>query len=221
MTTNQQALKARAGMRTYGLERANGFTLIEMLVTLTLFAMVMSALVGGLHAGIRAWKTVRAHQVRSAQIERALRVINSDLRGLAIVSEEEPPLVEKSPGQGWEGLSFTAVDTRRRQRAGLGTVWTRVDYTLRLNKEGDAHDLVRASIPYISAQPVNGARREDVLIEKVRKIGFEYLHKGGRVPVWESPKKLPAGIDVFIEMASGGHVSETIWIPCGALGAWE
>ena len=55
-----------------------GFTLLEMLLALTLMAMITGALVGGLRLGQRAWETSRRDETRG-EVEAAARAISQML----------------------------------------------------------------------------------------------------------------------------------------------
>ena len=62
----------------------SGFTLLEMLLAITLLSMIVSAIIGGLHLGRRAWETGKTYESVS-EIEEAARAINGQLaRALSI-----------------------------------------------------------------------------------------------------------------------------------------
>lgn len=52
----------------------SGFTLLEMLLALTLLSLIMGALLGGLHMGRRSWETGRLYEGVS-EVEEAARAI--------------------------------------------------------------------------------------------------------------------------------------------------
>jgi general secretion pathway protein J len=55
-----------------------GFTLLEMLLTITLLSMIVGALLGGLHVGRRAWETGKSYE-DVGEIEEASRAIAKQL----------------------------------------------------------------------------------------------------------------------------------------------
>src|SRR5208283_1811091 len=61
-----------------------GFTLLEMLLAITLLSMIVTAIIGGLHLGRRAWETGKTYETVS-EIEEAARAINGQLARAASV----------------------------------------------------------------------------------------------------------------------------------------
>lgn len=194
-----------------------GFTLIEMLITLSLFAMVVSALLVGLHSAVRAWRSVRTSQTREAGIAKALDLIGADIRHVAVLSEEMPALAETSIDQDSEELTVTRVGARCFQRAGAGEVWCQVTYRVRKNEDTGAHDLVRLVIPGISTVGMDEHERQELLLKDVESIRFDYFGSEGILPKWEDRSSLPSGIRVTIEPTFGKSIAKAVWLPCGAL----
>jgi len=61
-----------------------GFTLLEMLLAITLLSLIVSAILGGLHLGRRAWEAGRTYETVS-EIEESARAIHGQLaRAMAI-----------------------------------------------------------------------------------------------------------------------------------------
>ncbi len=61
-----------------------GFTLLEMLLAITLLSLIVSAILGGLHLGRRAWEAGKTYETVS-EIEESARAINGQLaRAIAI-----------------------------------------------------------------------------------------------------------------------------------------
>lgn len=63
----------------------SGFTLLEMLLAVTLLSMIVAAILGGLHLGRRAWETGKTYELVS-EIEEAARAINTQLARAAAVT---------------------------------------------------------------------------------------------------------------------------------------
>ena len=61
-----------------------GFTLLEMLLAITLLSLIVSAILGGLHLGRRAWEAGKTYETVS-EIEESARAINGQIsRAIAI-----------------------------------------------------------------------------------------------------------------------------------------
>lgn len=194
-----------------------GFTMIEMLVTLTLFALVMSSLVVGLRTGINAHRNLRSHDSQSAAIERATRIIARDLRHLAVINENEIPLEEtiEDEGADSERLSFTSLAPRDPLGSGPGSVWARIEYKISQDTESDSKVLIRAYTPHVGNNPMGGGTIEEVLLENVQGLSFDYYNGAQKVPDWEDPEKLPSALEVHIVLESGTQILKTVSIPAG------
>jgi general secretion pathway protein J len=62
----------------------SGFTLLEMLLAITLLSLIVSSILGGLHLGRRAWEAGKTYETVS-EIEESARAINGEIsRALSI-----------------------------------------------------------------------------------------------------------------------------------------
>ncbi|MBN2311291.1 MAG: prepilin-type N-terminal cleavage/methylation domain-containing protein [Candidatus Hydrogenedentes bacterium] len=197
-----------------------GFTLIEMLVTVTLFVIAMAALVGALRAGIRAYEGVRAHHERQAHVRRAFKALSEDVRHLAVVSEEEAPLAESVESDGIESLTITALASREQHRAGVGFDWNRVTYSLAELAGEEGLGLRRTALPYVGPAAVGRGQEEceEFLLRGVRTLSFDYVAAEGLVPEWQDAERLPGAVVITMELDAGPTITKSIWIPVGALG---
>jgi len=58
--------------------RRSGFTLLEMLLAITLLSLIVSAILGGLHLGRRAWEAGKTYETVS-EIEESARAISGQI----------------------------------------------------------------------------------------------------------------------------------------------
>jgi type II secretory pathway component PulJ len=176
----------------------------------------MASLVVGLHSGIGAWRRVRVHQERTAKVQRALDQLCRDLRHLAIVPDQEGALVERaSEGRG-EILGFTALSSRRTQAAERGTVWSRIEYRIGNVEDEETEGLIRLYVPYVADSTMNGRETETLLLADVSAIHFDYVTADGVVPTWDDGGRLPHGLQITLDMASGPPITQALSIPAGA-----
>jgi prepilin-type N-terminal cleavage/methylation domain-containing protein len=195
-----------------------GFTLIEMLVTLTLYGVVMSVLLVGLQSGIRGWKVLARHQSQNAELAKTVDLLQGDLRRLCILSKDDPALLEGDSGTSAESLTLTVLDSRLRQSAARGAVWYRVEYSVRAPKEGAKPALVRRCVPGVSAAPIDAATTEEVLLSDVRRFTVNYSTSDGVQDAWDDPKSLPKAVNVSLAIEGRRPITFATAIPCGLYG---
>jgi prepilin-type N-terminal cleavage/methylation domain-containing protein len=191
-----------------------GFTLIEILVTLAIFTAVLGVLVDGLYSGIRAWRSVRSHQVRQAEFDVAAATVSEDLRHVRV--GEGGAIGETSIEGGGEKLRVTTSVGRRRQRAGMGWVWNEVEYSTAKDEEGKTI-LLRKVQRYAGKSAVGTEPVEETLLTKIKSVQFDYIGPEGQVTVWESKDSLPLAVLFRIQPETGAEVAIPAWVPAGSL----
>jgi prepilin-type N-terminal cleavage/methylation domain-containing protein len=195
-----------------------GFTLIEVLVTLVIFSIAMSALLASLYGGARAWRSVKQRQDNDSNIQSALSRIEADIRHAFPAAKDVPPLVEESGVPGGEALHLTSLLPAQSHRMGGGSVWSEVSYNVEQSATGGSMVLVRSSINHIATARMSDAPVQLVLLDGVSTIYFDYLQHGDFVLEWSSDDQLPPAVRITISMISGKTISRTMACPLGALG---
>jgi type II secretion system protein J len=205
----------------------NGFTLIEMLVTMTGFSIALSALVMGLASGAKTWDTVNNAQRRQTEIEDALRSMAEDIDGASIFSKDIPgmKLTNADSGDG-QVLTFTSFGDRRRQKEGRGCVWKQVQYKvgntdLANETQTNAQQLIRVSLPFVTSESFDMKPIEEPLINNVKKVGFTVLQSGEESKEWTEETKLPDAVIVRIQLDSGPTHERCMIIPTTLMGKQE
>ncbi len=98
----------------------SGFTLLEMLLAITLLSMIVTAILGGLHLGRRAWESGKTYETVS-EIEEAARAINGQLARAASI--RMPPQANGGQSVAFRGSSdrcrFLALSEGGAQWGGL------------------------------------------------------------------------------------------------------
>lgn len=193
--------------------------MIEMLITLTLFGLVMSSLVVALNTGVGSWRSIRASQSRQAATEQALEQMRLDFQHLAMISEDIPPLVETTGEAGGERLRFTVLGDRRAQWNGAGSSWAEVEYRVVVDEITQSSNLVRGLRPKVGPSYIEGAEVEETILERVASVQFDYLGPNDTVPLWEDENALPVGIKIRIRFESGRTLWHVVIVPAGYLQA--
>lgn len=196
--------------------RRNGFTLIEMLVTLTIFSALMGVLVVGLRTGLQTWERVRVHQERSAAEQAVFALLRSDIEHIAKVSESLQPVVESEGNGTSEVLMLTSLPSRGNMERGLLSSWCEIDYKIVPSQEGDSSVLQREMRPYASeGNPIIGAEEVRTVLEDVDEVTFDYTSKGEEVATW-SLDTPPSTIRVSIRRSGRPSLSAQFTIPVSA-----
>jgi general secretion pathway protein J len=200
--------------------RARGFTLLELLVALSIFAMMAAMAYGGLSSVIRARTGVDASLERTQRLQQAVFRLQSDLeqaaaRGVRDQFGDPRPALAAEPAL---GLSFTRHGWRNPLQEPRSHL-QRVRY--RLDEEGR---LVRHHWRVLD-RAQDSAPVETVLLEDVQRLEWRFLD-GGRewrdrwpplaadAPApdpWEA--ELPLVVEVRLTTEDRGEIRQLFAIP--------
>lgn len=195
-----------------------GFTLLEMLLTITLLSMIVGSIVGGLHLGRRAWETGRSYE-SVGEIEEASRAIADQLaRAVSLMLTKNGNL----PVVAFEGLPescrFVALSEGEAQWGGL--ILTEI-----APADAPADEIAIWTHVYRPAEgfaPARAAMRKTSAMRDAAYFRLSYFGEiqNGRPPVWSDRwidrAALPQLVAVHIGGASGGRVvdvSFTVALP--------
>ncbi|MGO9772919.1 MAG: prepilin-type N-terminal cleavage/methylation domain-containing protein [Roseiarcus sp.] len=185
-----------------------GFTLLELLLSITLLALITGAIVGGLHFGKRAWETGKTYeevdQVEEAaralaeQLARAYSVFVTSPDKLQIIGFVGQPercrFIELSEGEAqWGGLILTEIAGDGAQGDNLA-VWTR------LYRPAEGFSIART------------AMRMTPLLRNAANFKLSYFgviekdHPPVWSDVWVNREALPLLVAVTVGAKRSGHI---------------
>ena len=195
-----------AGVRA----RNRGFTLLEVVVAVALFAVVAALAYGGLDSVLRARGQLEAQAGQLARLQFAVGQIERDLRAAAArpvrdgFGQRQPAFVGSSTGIELSRHGYAnALDARRAEleRAAYRRVEDR---------------LQRLRWPVLDRAP--GTLPEQVeLLEGVSDFRLRYFARSGReYDRWPAPgsnEPLPVRVEVEIEVAGFGRIQRLLELP--------
>ena len=163
-----------------------GFTLLELLIAITLLGLLMAALFGGLRLGARAWERGEERLDESARlqgVQNFLRERLGEAYPLSIDDQAGRPLLAFE-GSG-EALRFV---TLMPEHLGIGFA----EFLLAVADRGDAKDLVVQWHRFDNPQDARGASDEDepqtkVLLEEIEALEIAYYGalQRGQPAIWQ------------------------------------
>ena len=155
-----------------------GFTLLELLVAMAIFAVISALALGGLNAVVTQQTIAKAQMQRLAELQRALRYLTDDFAQLnprfvrqVLGDSMDPPLVTDQLGENVVRLSRSGW--RNPVPVARGTL-QRVQYRI------EEEDLIR-EYWLVMDYPLGVEPRSEVVLEDVTEIEIEYLDDFSRV----------------------------------------
>ena len=153
-------------VRTYGMHRQVGFTLLELLVAITLMSLVLVLLYSGLRLGLNGWDSGE----QRAEAASRLRLVQEFLRrqlaqSMTVYRINERQEREVVFGGQSNGVEFVAPMLTQLGQGGL--------YRIRI--EAGDHQLRLRWRPYLPHDPAAGEERETVLLDAVSGVEWAYF----------------------------------------------
>ncbi len=174
-------------MKWLSTSKDRGFTLVEVLVTLTILSVIAVLVYTALHTTYRVVKEVEGVMDLHRPFWGLSEIISADIRG-AYLSQKDPLTLFEGDGASRNMLSLTTFTPY--QPKGPARM-VRVDYTV--VSKGDKALLVR-KIHERDGKAVDIT----VLLEGIEGFRVWFLNKGRIMRTWDSKKGLPEGVRVVV-----------------------
>lgn len=172
------------------------FTLVEMLVTVSLFVLIMSALLSSLYVGTNAWQKVDRKLMRAGDARAAVLYFRRDLERLYISPEKDfVPFLYEIDEKKRETVEFWTLNDFFHLNA-LPCIY-QVRWSVR-EQEGEK-TWTRSQRSFIAGLPVDEPL-ETVILESVSQAEFLFLSRGKWVEEWRDARTIPEGVQVRIQL---------------------
>ena len=192
-----------------------GFTLVELLVAITLVAILTGALFGGLRFGTRAASAVAARTDRSAEIALLYDFMQNELSDARLLPDRtgvaSTPSFEGLP----DSMSFVAIPPAYLALGGFQRL------QLGIEDAGNARRLIVSwqALPRgpIAAEPVS--LRPSILLDRLANARFAYFGvvDTNRAPEWADRwidrQDLPQLVRMRVVLADGSTTTDLIVAP--------
>src|ERR1700676_3234163 len=187
---------------------AEGFTLVELLVAITLVALITTLLFGGLRFGTRAASAVAARVDRSSQIASVYDFMQSELTDARLLPSSADTTQSSSSFDGQPGaISFVTIPPAYLALGGFHMLHVATEGV------GQTHRLVVScqQIPRGSLSTETATLQPSILLDKVTAVEFGYFGAAepNRPPEWQDHwtdrRDLPQLIRLRIALADGWH----------------
>jgi len=191
----------------------DGFTLLELLLAISLLSMITASIMGGIHLGRRSWETTRASEALD-EVESAIRATSGLLAKSFVITPDQaqmngtetPPIFQGSAqgsrfvmlsegGAQWGGLILTEIGLDKGPGGAELAVWTKV-YR-----------------PQEGFTPARAAMKKTVVISGVTGLELSYFgsQRERAPPVWSnawSANQLPALVSIRVGVGRLGRSVE-------------
>ena len=191
---------------------AAGFTLLELLVAMAIFAIVGALAMGGLNAVLTQREIAERQLARLHAVQRAVRVVANDFSQIAPRFVRDPLGTTEPPVLAPCGLENAVCFSRDGWRNPFGQfargTLQRVQYRL---EDGS---LIREYWPVMDRTLANEARSE-TLVDNVRSFEITFLERSGNAewqPQWpplqrpEAGSELPLAIRISLDLNDWGQI---------------
>lgn len=155
--------------------RSGGFTLLELLIAITLLALLLAVLFGGLRTGSRVWEAGDQRSDDLARLQAAQGFLRRQIGDLFPLQKERPT----------DGSGSVAVSGTKNSFAFAGLLPTHFDFvgfqtiTVAVSENRDGRHLTVQWEPFddntIVQQQIDSDERQSTLVENVASVRFAYF----------------------------------------------
>ena len=194
--------------------RRLGFTLLELLLALSILGVILAVVAGALRVTVRAWEKGE----RLAAVQQRSRTVLEQLRrqlGSTVVlfgAREDQPLVAFAGDPGRVEFTSTLAMASK-----TGAAAVHVTYVVEPGPDGRARLLLYEDAvepdAYLSDRPLAHGSEPRVLAEGLEDVRFEYLAGTDEgpdlrwLPAWQpaDPAEAPRAVRITFTGSPGGH----------------
>ncbi len=207
-------------------KRTNGFTLVELLVAVAIFATIAVMAGTGLRSVLTARDVAEENADRLSELQRGINIIQNDItqiinRKVRDQYGDTLPAIEGSSSDGYIIFTRTGVQNPLKiRRSSLQRVAYLIDDT----------DLVRQAWYYVDGA-IDESAQESVIITDIDSLEFAFINESNK---WEEqwptagsatsstsnnkmpdPDPMPKGIEVRMNLIDYGEITRLFAIPGG------
>lgn len=156
-----------------------GFTLLELLISLTIMAVISVIMFGGLHVGVRAWEKGEKDIDRSQRERSVLTILNRQIASTAFSpggTAQPRPLFVKGDGSSLELVSHMPLHPADR----FGSVYTHYRVTAGDGDTGKILSAFERNVVFLKGKLAPEEQPDEDFMELLKgfeEIAFEYLRK--------------------------------------------
>lgn len=195
--------------------KRNGFSFIELIISVTIFAIIMAAVYSAFNMGIKVWRRGQDRRV-GQKIRLGFLKIEKELKDTFFFSR----IPFKGTHQGMTfPLSIPRGDTERTYV---------ITYSIEVDEGTGLSELTRKEKVFPEELEEDGGTIKG-LLPPTTSIGFEYAYRSNVTSknlewqdAWseERQNKLPAGVKITLQMDDSGEVyNKVVFLQVGNLGA--
>jgi type II secretion system protein J len=188
----------KRGKRTSG---ARGFTLVELLLAMTIIAASLGAIYGVFHAGLAAWNSGTDESMLAYESTFLLDSISRDLRAVELVKSpekgDETPALPIFVGAA-DSMEFFTASVRT---GGMQWPGHRLKYYFDKEKSAEWGTLKVKDTPSAGSVTLVSDGSDEIVIDRVYSFGLRFLKDGAWADTWKE-ESLPAAVEIGCEMGS-------------------
>lgn len=213
------------------MKKQRGFTLMELLLAISIFAVIALCLYSVFSGGIRVWRKQGEGFKYTHGTRLALDNIAKELRNAIIYALPIKPLPgEENP----QDLQFIGEKTKLSFMTLIGSDIAKVSYWFENNEQQGG---VLKRIAFLQKTGFkDDTQKEEVLIQDLSDLSFEYAYPGESEEVavswkdsWgadskDSKPKIPKGVRVTLTLKKSGEnqnegeiIKKTVFMPAGTI----
>lgn len=176
-----------------------GFTVVELLVALTLLSLLSVLLIGSLRFGLKAWERAAAH---STGIEAILNAQNLLRRS---IGEAYPMFTQSTAAEGRVDFTGGAKSLSFLTISPMALGGSRSRFSLSVIEHDEHGDLMLTAMPELAAPDTNTSPQPTLLLSNVSTVELAYFgqRKSDSKPAWHNLWTAETALPLLVRLRVG------------------
>lgn len=188
-----------------------GFTLLEILISLTLLAIVLTTIYQAFFGHVKAMEATRLVEERYQIGRTSLDILTRELEGAYLGSEESPLIFIGIDDQSVEGIPWDSIHFVTTSSFTGGNGWTdgglrEITYRVAVDPETEETLIIRREDITVD-DDLQGGGSEQILAEGIKGLDFLFIdQEGNESETWDNAEtnRLPVAVRITVITAEEG-----------------
>ncbi len=210
------------GTSFFKIKSPTGFTLVELMIVVLIFALILGSIYYTFSAGLGAWERGEQAMALHQDVRQFMRLFTKELRCAFVDSDNKIRFVGKDIKEDeadYDAITFFSMSPPRLKSKGREMGILKITYALEKDPSQEYYTLFRKEAPALGEIEFSEETSQTIL-ENIYSFNLEYFSGEDWEKSWHSDELLPERVRINLTLLTKDGSTATFTtatdIPCGA-----